>query len=99
MIHIFNCNWVDTRWQWNSTHLQTNNTQTTENGTYITIKKLTNLGSAGRVPSLRVIPWHFPYNRKKHGKTSVRVVARTSQADSTIHEKNSNTEYYNVTRQ
>jgi len=23
---IFNCNWVDTRWQWYSTHLHTNNT-------------------------------------------------------------------------
>jgi len=22
-----NCNWVDTRWQWYSTHLHTNNTQ------------------------------------------------------------------------
>ena len=28
----------------------------------------------GRAPSLRVIPWHLPYNwGKKHGKTSVRV--------------------------
>jgi len=27
-IYIFvNCNWVDTRWQWYSTHLHTNNTQ------------------------------------------------------------------------
>jgi hypothetical protein len=43
-IYIYNCNWVDTRWQWNNTHLHTNNTQNTENGTYITIKKLTNLG-------------------------------------------------------
>jgi hypothetical protein len=25
-------------------------------------KKLANLGSAGRAPSLRVIPWHLPYN-------------------------------------
>jgi hypothetical protein len=43
------------------------------NGTYITIKKLrnlrnnkkkikTNLGSAGRAPSLTVIPWHLPYS-------------------------------------
>jgi len=23
---VFNCNWVDTRWQYYSTHLQTNNT-------------------------------------------------------------------------
>jgi hypothetical protein len=35
-----------------STHLHTNSTQNTENGTYITIKKLTNLGSAGRAPSV-----------------------------------------------
>jgi hypothetical protein len=35
------CNWVDTRWQQYSTHLHTNSTQNTENGTYITIKKLT----------------------------------------------------------
>jgi hypothetical protein len=39
-IYIFNCNWVDTRWQQYSTHLHTNNTQNAENGTYITIKKL-----------------------------------------------------------
>jgi hypothetical protein len=46
-----------------STHLHTNSTQNTENGTYITINKFkTNLGSAGRAPSLRVIPWHLPYN-------------------------------------
>jgi hypothetical protein len=43
MIYIFNGSWVDTRWQWNSTHLHTNNTQNTENETYITIKKLINL--------------------------------------------------------
>jgi hypothetical protein len=30
--------------------------------------------SVGRVPSLRILPWHLPYNwGKKHGKTSVRV--------------------------
>jgi hypothetical protein len=31
---------VDTRWQQYSTHLNTNSTQITENGIYITIKKL-----------------------------------------------------------
>jgi len=37
------CNWVDTRWQWYSTHLHTNSTQNntmkqnTQNGTCITI--------------------------------------------------------------
>jgi hypothetical protein len=40
MIYIFNSNWVDTRWQQYSTHLHTNSTQNTQNGTYITIKKL-----------------------------------------------------------
>jgi hypothetical protein len=43
--------------------------------------------------------------RKKHGKTSVRVAARTSQADTAQYKnneqyntqkKNSNTDYYNV---
>jgi hypothetical protein len=47
MMYIFNCNWVDTRRQYYSTHLHTNSTQNAESGTYITIKKLTNLGSAG----------------------------------------------------
>jgi len=34
--------------------------------------------SAGRAPSLRIIPWHSPHNRgKKHGKkNSVRVAER-----------------------
>jgi hypothetical protein len=98
-----------------STHLHTNGTQNTENGTYITItklnihnnKKLTNLGSTGRAPSLRVIPWHLPL-RKKHGKTSVRVAARTTQADTVQYKnneryntqtKNSNTKQYDVTEQ
>jgi hypothetical protein len=38
--YIFNRNWVDTRWQQYSTHLHANSTRNTENGTYITIKKL-----------------------------------------------------------
>jgi hypothetical protein len=37
---VFNRNWVDTQWQQYSTHLHTNNIQNTENGTYITIKKI-----------------------------------------------------------
>jgi hypothetical protein len=53
-----------------STHLHTNNTQNTEKGTYITIKKFkTNLGSAGRAPSLRVISWYLPYSWGKALKT------------------------------
>jgi hypothetical protein len=52
IIFIFNCYWVDTRWQqysthlhtntrWQqySTHLHTNITQNTENGTYIKYRK------------------------------------------------------------
>jgi hypothetical protein len=62
----------------------TNKTQNTENGTHITIKKLgtyitiknfkTNLGSAGRVPSLLVIPPAF--------------ALQTSQADTAQYKKN-----------
>jgi hypothetical protein len=53
MVYIFNRSWVDTRWQQNITHLHTNSTHNTEKG---------KLGSAGRTPSLRIIPWHMPYN-------------------------------------
>jgi hypothetical protein len=101
MIYKFKCSWVDTRWQQYNTHLHTNSTQSTENGTYITIKQLnihnnqniTNLGSYTLAFALKL--------RKKHGKTSVRVAARTSQADAiqyknneqyNTHKKNGNTE-------
>jgi hypothetical protein len=44
-----------------STHLHSNSTQNTEDGTRITMKKFgSKLGSAGRAPSLRFIPWHSP---------------------------------------
>jgi hypothetical protein len=52
----------------NCVHLHTNSTQNTEDGTHIKItgEKITitrnKLGRAGRAPSLRVIPWHLPYN-------------------------------------
>jgi hypothetical protein len=39
LLLLFNCNWVDTRWQQYSTHLHTNITQNTENGAHIKIKK------------------------------------------------------------
>jgi hypothetical protein len=48
-----------------STHLHTSSTQNTEDGTHITFTKKkigSKLGSADLVPSLRVIPWHLPYN-------------------------------------
>jgi hypothetical protein len=38
-LFIFNCNWIDTRWQYYSTHFHTNSTQNTENGTYIIKRK------------------------------------------------------------
>jgi hypothetical protein len=57
-----------------------NSTQNTEDGTHITIarKKLgSKLGSAGRAPSLRVIPWNLPYNGRKSTETpSVKVVEK-----------------------
>jgi hypothetical protein len=83
-------------------HIYTQTIHRTENGTYITTKKLnihnnkklTNFGSAGRALSLQFIPWHLLYNRgKKHVKTSVMVAARTSQAD-TVQYKNN--EQYNT---
>jgi hypothetical protein len=43
-------------------YTRTNSTQNTEDGAHITIKKKRKLGSAGRALSLRVIPWHLPYN-------------------------------------
>jgi hypothetical protein len=50
--------------QYTFTHNTQNNTvkQNRQNGTYITIKRKKKLGSAGRAPSLRVIPWNLPYN-------------------------------------
>ena len=75
-IHIFNCNWVVTRWQYYSTHLHTNNTQ---NDTKQTISRTTQnfWKIAGRVPSWRVITLAFALQlRKKHGKPSVRVAER-----------------------
>jgi hypothetical protein len=49
LLLLFNCNWVDTRWQQSSTHLHTNSTQNTQKGTHITIKKI---GEVRAVPCL-----------------------------------------------
>ena len=59
----FNRNWVDTRWQYYSTHLHTNSKQNN------TINNLTGK-SAGRALSLRVIPWHLPSTEEKGGKST-----------------------------
>jgi hypothetical protein len=55
---------------------------------------LSNLGSAGRAPSLTSYTLAFALQlRKKHGETSVRVAARTSQTDTVQYKKN---EQYNT---
>jgi hypothetical protein len=66
-------------------------TQYTEyrDGTYITITKFTNLGSAGRAPSLTSYTLAFALQlRNKHGKTSVRVASCTSQTDTVQYTNN-----------
>ena len=74
-----NCNWVATRWQQYSTHLHTNSTQNNTINKNNTISNKNNtinnlIGkSAGRAPSLRVIPLHFTYNRGKNTEKSVRL--------------------------
>jgi hypothetical protein len=59
-----NRRWVDTRWQQYSTHLHTNSTQNTENGTYITIKKL-NIHKAATtyfaVQSVALLPFRLHF--------------------------------------
>jgi hypothetical protein len=103
MIHIFNCNWVDTRWKYYSTHLHTISTQNTENGTYITInRKICIFGKYGPCPVFASYTLAFALKlRKRHRKTSVRAAARTTQADTVQYKnneqydtqkKNSNTE-------
>jgi len=75
---IFNCNWVDTRWQQYSTHLQTNsaqnNTVETNNTRNNTINNLIG-NSAGRAPVFTSYTLAFGLQlREKHGYSSVRVV-------------------------
>jgi hypothetical protein len=67
------------------------------------------MGSVGRAPSLTSYTLALALQlTKKHGKTSVRVAARTSQTNTVQYtnneqyntqKKNSNTKYYNVTEQ
>jgi hypothetical protein len=67
---------VDTRWQQYSTHLHTNSTQNTEYGTYITIKGK-EIGKCGPCPVFASYTPAFALQlRKKHGKTSVKVVEK-----------------------
>jgi len=61
-IYIYiNCNWFATWWQQYSTHLHIHNIQyDTKQKIYRTTQQFWK--SAGRAPSLWVIPWHLPYN-------------------------------------
>jgi hypothetical protein len=73
MIYLLNCNWVATRWQQYSTHLDKNSTQ---NGTKQTIYRTTQkcLEECGPCPIFASYTLAFALQlRKKHGKTSVRV--------------------------
>jgi hypothetical protein len=73
LLFIFNCNWVDTRWQQYSTHLHTNSTQNTQNGTYIKIKR--KKGICGPCPVFASYALAFALQlKKKDGKTTVRLV-------------------------
>jgi len=60
---FLNCNWVATRWQQYSAHLQTNNTQNN-----------TKMEECGPCPIFAGFTLAFALQlRKKHGKTSVRI--------------------------
>ena len=66
-----NCNWVDTWWQWYSTHLHTNSTQNDANDTQ---NNTINLGKMWAVPVFSSYSLAFALQlRKKHGETSVTV--------------------------
>jgi hypothetical protein len=102
---VFNCNWVDTRWQQCSIYLQTNSTKNTENGTYIRIKTFYRLICEVRaVPRLCELYYGICFKtEEKYGKHSVRVAAvhhkqtqyNTRTMNSTIHRRK--TEQYNFT--
>jgi hypothetical protein len=73
-LFIFNCNWVDTRWQQYSRHLHTNSTQNIENGIHITLKKI---GNCGPCPVFASYTPAFALQlRKMHGKPSGRLVEK-----------------------
>jgi hypothetical protein len=75
-IYIFNCNWVDTRWQQYSTQLHTNSTQNIQNRTYITIQRK-KFGKCGPCPVFASYTLAFALQlRKKEGKPSVMVVGK-----------------------
>jgi hypothetical protein len=81
-IDVFvNCNLVVTRWQYTFTHKQ-----------YIEQHKQLMWKSAGRAPSLRVLPWHLPYNWGKitkknlsRGKKNLSQVKKNHQSEYSLH--------------
>jgi hypothetical protein len=95
-IYLFICNCVDTRWQQYSTHLPTNSTHNTQNRTYITIRKLKTYNNKILIIwEVRAAPRLFELypdiclrTEEKHGKTSVKVAARTTQADTVKYKNN-----------
>jgi hypothetical protein len=88
-VHIFNRNWVDTRWQ-QYTHLHTNNTHNTEKGKFWKCGPCPVFASYTLVFALQL--------RKKHGKPSVRV-AQYKNNERYNTQKKSYTKYYDVTEQ
>jgi hypothetical protein len=80
LLLLFNCSWVDTRWQQYSTHLHTNSTQNTEDGAHITIKKKKNWElnwEVRTVPRLcELYPGICLTTKEKARKSSVRVVEK-----------------------
>jgi hypothetical protein len=94
-----NCNWVDTRWQYYSTHLHTNNTLWLEDflgfePRVVKLKLTMNWprknyrltgNSAGRAPFLRVIPWHLPYNWGKNTAKNLSLNSRRMQVNLILH--------------
>jgi hypothetical protein len=67
-IHIYNRNWVDTRWQQYITHLHTNSTHNTGKGKWHRERKI---GKCGPFLVFASYAMTFALQlRKKHGKTS-----------------------------
>jgi hypothetical protein len=64
MIYIFNRNWVDTRWQQYTTHLNTNNTHNTDKEKFAKCRPCPVFASYTLAFTLQL--------RKNHGKVSVR---------------------------
>jgi hypothetical protein len=73
-----------------TSHIYTQTLERTQNNT-----EKEKLGSAGRAPSLRVIPWHLPYNWVKSTEKRVRVAQykNNETINGKCHRITKNTEY------